>query len=152
MKKIPMAAMLALAAFTLPVSAATYYVNSDTGEDVDPKVNKKAGLSEGAAFKTIQFAIDKAAAGSTILVAPGTYEPIVSNNKKLTIKAVEGAEETSIDGEGVKGAIGAELGVWGEKKYNLWPYTETYKNTTTKKTVSITWLTLMYDWGYSVPS
>ncbi|MBP5545278.1 MAG: hypothetical protein ILM98_14475 [Kiritimatiellae bacterium] len=117
MKKIPMAAMLALAAFTLPVSAATYYVNSDTGEDVDPKVNKKAGLSEGAAFKTIQFAIDKAAAGSTILVAPGEYEAIKSNNKKLTIKAIEGFLETSITGwnsaEELYSPVAADLGAWG---------------------------------------
>ena len=141
MKKIPMAAMLALAAFTLPVSAATYYVNSDTGEDVDPKVNKKAGLSEGAAFKTIQFAIDKAAAGSTILVAPGEYGAIKSNNKKLTIKAMDPSPADSYGSptlhswtdEGESAAWAADLGAWGTQslygtsvQYNNKKWSSTY--------------------------
>ena len=116
MKKLTMAAMFALAAFALQVSAKTYYVKADGGEDVDPKVDKQAGLSEGAAFATIQFAIDNVAAGSTILVYPGEYEPIVSNNKKLTIKAVEGPAETSITGgseEDGYAPVAAELGAWG---------------------------------------
>ena len=33
MKKLTVAAMLAIAAFTLPVSAKTYYVKADGGSD-----------------------------------------------------------------------------------------------------------------------
>ena len=89
-RPIRLAALLALAALALPASAKTYYVDAASGNDAN------TGLSEGAAFKTIQTAIDKAAAGSTILVYPGEYQPIATNNKKLTIKAVEGPENTVI--------------------------------------------------------
>ena len=76
---------------TLPCAAKTYYVDASTGSD------SNTGLKESAAFATIQKAIDKAAAGSTILVYPGVYEAIKTNNKKLTIKAVDGgADQTSI--------------------------------------------------------
>ena len=100
------AAAAILAALALPASAKTYYVDAATGSDAN------TGLSAAAAFRTIQQAIDRAAAGSTILVAPGTYAPIKTNNKKLAIMATEGAEETVIDGEGAPGAIGAALGRW----------------------------------------
>ena len=86
-----LAALLALAALALPASAKTYYVDAATGNDAN------TGLKADLAFATIQAAIDKAAAGSTILVAPGTYAPI-RMNKKLTIKATDGAETTVIDG------------------------------------------------------
>ena len=112
MKNIRLAALLALAALALPASAKTYYVDADSGSD------SNTGLKASAAFKTIQRAIDKAAAGSTILVAPGTYAPIDSKGKKLTIKATEGAESTTIDGylsdeEDEENLIGARLGKWG---------------------------------------
>ncbi len=74
------------------VSARTYYVDAVSGHDGN------TGLKTNLAFKTLQKAIDKAASGSTILVAPGTYTPIVSKNKKLTIRGVEGAEATVIEG------------------------------------------------------
>ena len=86
-----LAALLALAALALPASAKTYYVDAATGND------NNTGLKETLAFRTIQKAIDKAAAGSTILVAPGTYAPI-RTAKKLTIKSTDGAESTIIDG------------------------------------------------------
>ena len=86
-----LAALLALAALALPASAKTYYVDAANGDDAN------TGLKADLAFATIQKAIDKAADGSTILVAPGTYAP-VRMNKKLTIKATDGAETTVIDG------------------------------------------------------
>ena len=74
------------------VSAKTYYVDVVSGDDGN------TGLKTNLAFKTVQKAIDKAAAGSTILVAPGTYMPFASNNKKLSIRSVEGAEATAVEG------------------------------------------------------
>ena len=111
-----LAALLALAAFALPVSAKTYYVDDENGDDAN------TGLSATAAFATIQKAIDKAAAGSTILVAPGTYAPIKTNNKKLTIKSTAGADVTIIYGENDPLSMGANLGKWVWKKFE-WVYT-----------------------------
>lgn len=125
------AAALALAALAWPASAKTYYVKADGGKDTN------TGLAEGSAFKTLQHAIDKAASGSTILVYPGTYAPIETVNKKLTIRAVEGAGETFIDGQGELGAVGAELGAWGTQTYKATGSSVTYKNAVTKKTVTI---------------
>ncbi|MBP5545290.1 MAG: hypothetical protein ILM98_14535 [Kiritimatiellae bacterium] len=93
MQKHILAAMLALVAFSLPVSAKTYYVDASGGND------SNTGLKETLAFKTLQKAIEKAASGSTIIVAPGIYAPIVSGNKKLTIRSAEGADVTAIEGE-----------------------------------------------------
>ena len=46
----------------------------------------------------LQNAIASANAGDIIKVAPGTYSPITSNNKKLTIESTGGAEATIING------------------------------------------------------
>lgn len=46
----------------------------------------------------IQAAIDASSNGDTILVGPGTYSPINTVGKKLTIKSAGGAEVTIIDG------------------------------------------------------
>ncbi len=56
------------------------------------------GDSTAQAFKTIQHAIDKSVAGMTVLVADGTYAPINSNNKAITIQSANGAASTIIDG------------------------------------------------------
>ena len=113
-KSTMVAVVLALAAFALPASAKTYYVKAN-GKDVAPTTKNKAGLSVDTAFKTIQFAIDNAAAGSTILVYPGTYAPIVSNDKKLTIKAVEGPDRTFISGSGSSASVVAQLGSFAQQ-------------------------------------
>lgn len=52
-----------------------------------------------ADYPTIQQAVDAAAYGDTVLVAPGTYvENIVVLGKSLTIESAEGASKTVIDG------------------------------------------------------
>ena len=101
------AAAALLAALALPASAKTYYVDAATGDDAN------IGLSQTAAFKTIQRAIDKAATGSTILVAPGVYAGFASNNKSLSIKA-----NPSGDGECilVPGTHTAMDGYWDDGK------------------------------------
>ncbi|MBP5510039.1 MAG: InlB B-repeat-containing protein [Kiritimatiellae bacterium] len=69
----------------------TWYVDT-TGD------NANQGDSASQAFKTIQHAIDKSVPGMTIVVADGTYAPINSNNKSITIQSVNGAANTIIDG------------------------------------------------------
>lgn len=77
-----------------PGEAKTYYVNGTTGDDAN------TGLSTSLAKKTIQAAIAVAADGATIRVAAGTYDPIVTNNRDLTIIGIEGKGSTLIDGKG----------------------------------------------------
>ena len=71
----------------------TWYVNAATGNDTTNE-----GTSEAEAFKTIQHAIDLTVPGMTIVVADGTYAPINSGNKSITIRSVNGAAKTIIDG------------------------------------------------------
>jgi hypothetical protein len=70
--------------------ARTIYVN------VKRPNNKGNGLKVKSAKKTIQSAINIAKNGDTILVYPGTYSPIKTNNKKITIKSVKGKLKTKI--------------------------------------------------------
>ncbi len=70
--------------------ARTLYVNAKA------KNNKGSGLSVKKAKKTIQAAINIARKGDTILVYPGTYAPIKTNDKKITIKSVKGQKKTVI--------------------------------------------------------
>ena len=69
-----------------------WYVDAEAGDDTNQ------GDSASQAFKTIQHAIDKSVEGMTIIVADGTYAPINSNNKSITIQSVNGAAKTIIDG------------------------------------------------------
>ena len=46
----------------------------------------------------LQAAIEAANEGDVILVGPGTYSPIRTNGKKITIKSTDGAANTIIDG------------------------------------------------------
>ncbi len=78
-----------------PYAPTTWYVNGSTGSD------SNSGTSESSAKATIQAAIDASSAGDTILVAPGTYAPITSANKSITIKSQSGASTTFIDGKNV---------------------------------------------------
>ena len=77
-----------------PVGGTMWHVNGSTGSD------SNSGMSESAAKATIQAAIDASAEGDTILVAPGTYAPIVTANKAITIKSTAGTSDTVIDGGG----------------------------------------------------
>jgi hypothetical protein len=53
-------------------------------------------------YRTIQAAIDAAAAGDTVLVAPGTYnETIDFHAKRITVVSESGAASTIINGDGV---------------------------------------------------
>ena len=70
----------------------TWYVNAATGNDANE------GASAADPFKTIQRAIDLTVPGMTIVVADGTYAPINSGNKSITIRSVNGAAKTVIDG------------------------------------------------------
>ena len=70
----------------------TWYVDATTGNDANE------GTSAEQPFKTIQCAIDKSVEGMTIIVADGTYAPIDTGNKSITIQSVNGAATTIIDG------------------------------------------------------
>ncbi len=89
MKKLLSVVLCALFAIH-GAEARTLYVNANA------KNNKGSGLSVKKAKKTIQAAINIAKAGDTILVYPGSYAPVKTNNKKIAIKSVKGAKKTSI--------------------------------------------------------
>ena len=73
---------------------ADWFVSASSGNDAS------SGRSWSTAKRTIQAAIDAASNGDTILVADGTYEPIATDNKAVTIRSVNGAGNTVIDGSG----------------------------------------------------
>ena len=102
MKKIIAFALCALFAIH-SAEARTIYVNAKRPN------NKGSGLSVKKAKKTIQAAINIAKKGDKILVYPGTYAPIKTNNKKIAIKSVKGAKKTKIVA-GKKGGYFVRLG------------------------------------------
>ena len=93
--------MMALVLMPMMALATTWYVNGSAGSD------SYSGKSASAAKATIQAAIDASAAGDTILVAPGTYAPIATGNKAITIRGTAGASSTIIDGQGSKVCVSA---------------------------------------------
>lgn len=74
----------------------TWYVDGTNGND------SNNGLSWETPKKTIQAAIDASFDGDVIYVADGTYAPITSPNKSITIQSVNGAASTIIDGGGTQ--------------------------------------------------
>ena len=70
----------------------TWYVDATNGDDANE------GVSAAQPFKTIQHAIDQSVDGMTIIVADGTYAPINTDNKAITIQSVNGAATTIVDG------------------------------------------------------
>ena len=73
--KFAFAAVLC-ALFVVQAEARTLYV------DAKRPNNKGNGLKGSTAKKTIQAAINISKTGDTIVVAPGSYAPIKTNNKK----------------------------------------------------------------------
>ena len=71
-------------------NARTLYVNASRPN------NNGNGLSVKKAKKTIQAAISSARNGDTILVYPGTYASVKTNNKKISIKSVKGSNHTTV--------------------------------------------------------
>ncbi len=74
-------------------TANIFYVSPD-GNDANN------GACWALAKKTIQAAIDVAAPDSTIMVTNGIYASLMTGRKVLTIKSVNGASVTFIDGDG----------------------------------------------------
>ena len=105
MKRFLLLALCAI--FALDAGARTLYV------DAKRPNNKGNALSAKKAKKTIQAAINVAKKGDTILVLPGTYAPIKTKNKRITIKSAKGKEKTSIrtKGSGIRKCL-ANLGAW----------------------------------------
>jgi len=77
-----------------PEPKADWYVDAGKGDDAN------GGASWGAAFASIQKAIDAASEGQTILVADGVYGPVVSRGKAVTIRSKNGPAACFVDGGG----------------------------------------------------
>ena len=88
MKRLLALALCAL--FACQAEARTLYV------DAKRPNNKGNALSAKKAKKTLQAAINIAKKGDTIVVYPGTYAPIKTNNKKIAIKSARGQKKTKI--------------------------------------------------------
>ena len=89
MKKL-LAILFCVAFAAGAADARTLYVNAKRPN------NNGNGLKPSTAKKTIQAAINIARKGDTILVYPGTYRPIETNNKKIAIKSLKGRAKTKI--------------------------------------------------------
>jgi len=76
------------------VHAATYYVDATRPDDTGD------GVGWATAKQTLQAAIDIPGA-TEIIVADGTYAPITTDNKAITIRSENGAGVTFIDGGGI---------------------------------------------------
>ena len=103
------AALFAL--FALDAGARTLYVAASRPN------NKGSGRSPAKAKKTIQAAINAARKGDTILVYPGHYARIQSNNKKIRIRSVGGESRTvllsGVD-KTAAGVVVADLAAWSK--------------------------------------
>ena len=78
------------------VSAVTgdIYVHATAGNDANN------GESWKKAKRTIQAAVNAATTGTRIIVAPGKYDPIKTENVRMSIESAEGPVATVIDGGG----------------------------------------------------
>ncbi len=70
----------------------TYYVNVARVDD------SGAGTSWETAKKTLQAAVDVALEGDSVIVTNGVYSSISTGNKMVTIRSVNGAQVTVLDG------------------------------------------------------
>ncbi|MBL3592209.1 MAG: hypothetical protein JMJ93_01725 [Synergistaceae bacterium] len=92
---------LALVVLAAPASAATWHV-SPSGTD-DPAFGRDP--AEGA-FRTLQYALDRAGEGDEIVVGPGLYEEsLVITAGSLRIRSLQGAARTILDGGGAPSAL-----------------------------------------------
>lgn len=82
------------------------------------------GLSWSTAKKTIQAAVNVAAADGVILVRDGTYAPFSTSDKAVTIRSVNGADKTIIDGNGASRCADLGSGA-GENRTRLEGFTLT---------------------------
>lgn len=117
MKRILLFAIGAM--ISLQAGARTLYV------DASRPNNNGNGLKTATAKKTIQAAVNAAKAGDTIVVLRGTYAPISTKNKKITIKAKSGASKTKIRYSGTKKADSAVV-----KLGKTWMKTTSYRDET----------------------
>lgn len=85
--------LAAIGIYMKPEPVAVRYVDGESGDDANP------GTGGSAAKKTIQAAIDCVPDGGLVLVGPGTYAPIATHNRPITIRSTAGRETTVIDGE-----------------------------------------------------
>ncbi|MBN2210412.1 MAG: hypothetical protein JW709_03370, partial [Sedimentisphaerales bacterium] len=72
---------------------------------VDPDGSNTGNGESGAPYGTIQWAIDRATSGETIVVQPGTYTgpgnvDLDFRGKAITLRSAEGADTCIIDGNG----------------------------------------------------
>jgi len=82
--------------FTILESADTvWFVDAENGSD------ENSGRSWADALRTIQSAVGRAVAGNTVLVTNGVYESFTTDGLGITIRSVEGPENTIVDGGGV---------------------------------------------------
>ena len=77
---------------TAVFSNYTFHVDAVTGNDAND------GLSWATAKASIQSAVDASVDGEVIWVADGIYGPIATENKKIRIESMNGAEAAIIDG------------------------------------------------------
>ncbi len=89
--------------FSTVINADTWYVNNEIG--VDTTLNDQ-GKTPEKPFKTIQYGIDEAGNGDTVLVADGIYTGNGNKNltwdgnvKHITVKSENGPENCIIDCE-----------------------------------------------------
>ena len=112
---LAMSVALASPAMAATQSHATLYVNVKTGS------NLNAGTIK-APLASIQAAVNKASAGTTIVVEPGTYKEMVTVTKRVVIESqanVGNAQNTVIDAQGkangilIKGTLASGTTVHG---------------------------------------
>ena len=75
-------------------AGSVMYVSASRGND------SYDGSTWAKAKKTIQAAVNAVATNGTVIVTNGTYAAVVTHDKPLTIKSVEGWEKTIISGGG----------------------------------------------------
>lgn len=84
-----------LLAVSLCKAQVTYYVDGACGDDAWSGLSANCAPPDGPKA-SIQAAIDAAADGDTVLVAPGTYVGDYQLNRVITLQSIGGAEVTTL--------------------------------------------------------